>query len=214
MYAGRNQIVARALRRGFLQHRRLNFQKALLVKITACHLHDAVAQSQVALHGRAAQVEIAVLQAQLIVDLLVIGNLKRCGLRFGEHADIRDDNFNFAGGHLFVDRALVAANDIALDSEHIFRAHAERNVKQRGIDRLIKCALHDTGAVAQQQEQHAAVVARAVAPAVDDDFPSVICGAQLAAPCGALHTLNGCIHKANNLPGAPCRRSSFVFVMP
>ena len=201
MHAGWYEVIARALRRGLLKHRGFDFEEALLIEVIAGNLRDAVAQREIVLHGRTAQVEIPVLQAQLIVDLFVIGNLKRRCLGFGQHADIRDNDFNLAGRHLFVDGAFVAADNLALDGEHVLGAHAEGDIKQVCIDRFVKRTLHNAGAVTQQQKQDTAVVAGAVAPAVDDDFPAVVSCTQFAAPCGALHAVNGCIH--NNLPGAP-----------
>ena len=195
MHTGRNQIVTCAFRRGLLQHRGFDFQKALFIKIVACYLGDTVAQSQIALHGWTAQIQITVLQAQLVIDFLGIGNLKGRSLRLGQHADVGNGNFNFAGGHLFVDGTLVTADNLALDCQHIFGAYTESDIKQVCIDRLVKGTLYGTGTVTQQQEQDTAVVTGAFTPAVDNDFLLSIRCTQFAAPCGTLHALNGCIHK-------------------
>ena len=62
--------------------------------------------------------------------------------------------------------------------------------KQVGVDRLVKRALHNARAVAHEQEQHAAVVAHAVNPAVDRDFLARVGQAQVAAHMRALHPVD------------------------
>ena len=154
-----------------------------------------MAQSQIALHGWAAQVKIPIFQTQLVIDFLGVGNLKRRGLRLGQHTDVSNGNFNFAGRHLAVDGTLITANHLALDCQYIFGAHTKGDIKQICIDRLVKGTLYGTGTVTQQQEQDTAVVTGAFTPAVDNDFLLSIRCTQFAAPCGTLHALNGCIHK-------------------
>ena len=190
MDTGRNQIVARALRRGLLQNRRLDFQESLLIEVVAGDLGDAVAQLEVALHGRTAQIQIAVLEPQLVVDLLVVRNLERGGLGLGQDAHIGHRDFDLTGRHLRVDGALVALGNHAADRENVLHADTECDVEQVLVDRLIKRALDDARAVAQQQEQNAAVVAGPVTPAVEDNLAAGIRRTKLAAPVRALHAVN------------------------
>ena len=190
MDTGRNQIVARALRRGLLQNRRLDLQESLLIEVVAGDLGDAVAQLEVALHGRTAQIQIAVLEPQLVVDLLVVRNLERGGLGLGQDAHVGHRDLDLTGRHLRVDGAIVALGNHAADRENVLHADTECDVEQVLVDRLIKRALDDARAVAQQQEQNAAVVAGPVTPAVEDNLAAGIRRTKLAAPVRPLHAVN------------------------
>ena len=85
------------------------------------------------------------------------------------------------------------ANQLAAHGNDKLRAAGKRDIKQVGIDRLVKCALHDTRAVAHQQEQNAAVIAHAVDPTVDRNFLARVGKAQIAAHMRALHARDGCV---------------------
>ena len=60
VYAARHQIIARTFGGGTGEHRGFNVDKALRVQITAHAHRHLVTQAQVALHGRAAQINHAV----------------------------------------------------------------------------------------------------------------------------------------------------------
>ena len=118
------------------------------------------------LHGRTAQVKVAVLQTDLVTDLLGVVDLERGGLRLGQNADVLGNDFDLAGRHLLVDGGRVAGHQLALYRYNELGAAGECDVEQVSIDRLVEGALYDARTVAQQQEQNAAVVAHAVNPAV------------------------------------------------
>ena len=193
MYTGRHEVVARTLRRGLGEHRGFDLEEAVLVEVVAGNLRYAVAQHQVLLHGRTAQVKVAVLQTDLVTDLLGVVDLKRGGLRLGQNADVLGNNFDLAGRHLLVDSRLVASDQLALDSHNKLGAAGEGNVEQVSVDRLVKGALYNTRAVAQQQEQNAAVVAHAVNPAVYGNGLTDVLQAKIAAHMRALHACNRCV---------------------
>ena len=71
MYTGRHEVVARALRGGLGQHRGLDLEEAVIVEVVAGNLRYAVAQHQVLLHGRTAQIEVAVLQTLSLIHILM-----------------------------------------------------------------------------------------------------------------------------------------------
>ena len=193
MYTGRHEVVARALGGGLGEHRGLDFEEAVLVEVVACYLRDAVTQHQIALHGRAAQVKVAVLQTDLVADFLVVVDFERGGLRLGEDADVLGDDLDLAGRHLLVDSSRVARDQLALDRYNELGAAGEGNVEQVSIDRLVEGALHDACAVAQQQKQYAAVVAHAVNPAVYGNGLTCVLQTKLAAHMGALHACDRCV---------------------
>ena len=193
MYTGRHEVVARALGGGLGEHRGLDFEEAVLVEVVAGNLRYAVAQHQITLHGRAAQVKVAVLQTNLITDLLVVVDLKRGGLRLGEDADVLSDDLDLAGRHLLVDSRRVTSDQLALDRNDELGAAGERDVEQVGVDRLVEGALYDACTVAQQQKQYAAVVAHAVNPAVYGNGLTCVLQTKLAAHMGALHACDRCV---------------------
>src|ERR1039458_999287 len=67
MNATGNQKISRTLGSGFGEDGRFNLQKALLAEVVADGQRDVVAQAEVVLHLRAAQVHVAVLEANLFV---------------------------------------------------------------------------------------------------------------------------------------------------
>src|SRR5580704_5465299 len=60
MHAARDEIIARAFGRGAREHGRLDLEKAQLVERLANFKDDAMAQLDIAVRTRAAQVEIAI----------------------------------------------------------------------------------------------------------------------------------------------------------
>ena len=165
----------------------------MLIEVVAGNLRYAVAQHQVLLHGRTAQVKVAVLQTNLVTDLLGVVDLKRGGLRLGQNADVLGNNFDLAGRHLLVDGGRVAGHQLALYRYNELGAAGEGNVEQVSIDRLVERALYNARAVAQQQEQYAAVVAHAVNPAVYGNGLTGVLQAKIAAHMRALHACNRCV---------------------
>ena len=165
----------------------------MLIEVVAGYLRYAVAQHEVALHGRAAQVKVAVLQTDLVTDLLGVVDLKRGGLRLGQNADVLCDDLDLAGRHLLVDSSRVAGDQLALDSYNELGAAGEGNVEQVGVDRLVERALYDACTVAQQQEQNAAVVTHAVDPAVNGNGLACVLQTKLTAHMRALHACDRCV---------------------
>ncbi len=86
----------------------------MLVEVVACNLRDAVTQHEIALHGRAAQVKVAVLQTDLVADFLGVVDFERGGLRLGQNADVLCNDLDLAGRHLLVDGGCVARHQLAL----------------------------------------------------------------------------------------------------
>src|ERR1035437_9910737 len=67
MHATGNQKISRPLGSGFGEDGGFNLQKALVAEVVTDGLRDVVAQAEVVLHLRAAQVHVAVLEANLFV---------------------------------------------------------------------------------------------------------------------------------------------------
>jgi hypothetical protein len=79
------------------------------VEVAANGHRDAVAQADVVLQARPAQVQIAITQPHVLGHRRVFGDLERRGLRFVEHADLAREDLDVAGRELRVDRVFGSA---------------------------------------------------------------------------------------------------------
>ena len=124
--------------------------------------HSA-AQHDVVVQVLAPQVEEAVFEPDLFRILLLAEHRHR---QFGggpQHFDLVNVDFDLAGRQLGVLGAFRAPAHFAVDAHHPFRAQRFRNLEGRAVG--IGHDLREAVMVAQIDEQHAAVVADAVAPA-------------------------------------------------
>jgi hypothetical protein len=96
---GGHQVVARAFRRGLGQHRRFDVDEALVVEEAAEGHRHLVAQHQVLLHLRAAQVDHAVGQAHVLGEVFLV---ELEGRRHGgvEHFDVVAEDLDLARGQV------------------------------------------------------------------------------------------------------------------
>ena len=126
-------------------------------------------------------------QAQRLVDLRVVveRERRRLGPRRAR-SSLGDRQLDLARAQLRVHRALLAADDLAGDADHVLGAHplGER-VRLRRFLR-VEDDLQDARAVAQVDEHQAAVVAAAVHPAGHAHVLADARGVQLAGPCVAV----------------------------
>jgi hypothetical protein len=133
MHPRRHQIIARAFRRAAGQHGRFDFDEAVLVEVVAHQLGDAVAQAQVLLHRLAAQVQVAVLQADVLVEVVVV-DLER-----GRQAGVEDfqglgQHLDHAGGQVGVLGAGGPGAHLADHAQDEFAAHvSSATLKASGV---------------------------------------------------------------------------------
>ena len=170
MGAARDDVVARTFRGRPRQHRRLDVDETVAVEEPAHRDRHFMAQHQVAEHVFAAQVEVAVLQANVFVRLLVM--VKRRGFRLVEHFEFVGDDLYLARAHIRVYRALRARADQPLDLQHALGTNALGLGENPGAIR-IENHLQQAFPVAKIDEDDAAVIAAAVNPAADLDFLAV-----------------------------------------
>ena len=161
--AARHEVVARAFRRGLAEHRRLDVDEAVRVEELA-HLHrDAVAQHQVLLHRGPAQIEHAVREARGLRQVVVV-HLERRRQRRVQHRQSMAQHLDPAAFQLLVDGAFGPRAHQAFDPDAELVAHVFGRGEHLGAIRVAD-DLHVAFAVAQVDEDHAAVVAPAVHPA-------------------------------------------------
>ena len=179
MHAAGHQIITRAFRRRFDQRGRFDLNKAVLIIIIVRCLHNLMAHKQSMLHLAAAQVKITVTQAQLLLDVRLIRNLKRGRLRPGQDAQVVDIKLDLAGRDIAVDRFAPAHSP--LRHQYEFSAHCLRLGAQIGGGFIIKGELHDARAVAQIDKYQHPLVAHALDPSAYDRLPAVVGSRKRAA---------------------------------
>jgi hypothetical protein len=93
--ARRHEVIARAFRRALGEHRRFDVDEAQRVQILAHFHRDAVAQTQVVLHLRTAQVEHAMREARGFRQVVVV-ELERRRDRRVQHIQLVAQHFDLA----------------------------------------------------------------------------------------------------------------------
>ncbi|MNC84711.1 hypothetical protein D3C83_02720 [compost metagenome] len=179
MHARGHQVVARAFRRRARQHRGFDVDEALPVEKVAHRHRRAVAQPQVLLHGRAAQVEHAVLEAHRFRQVVVV-HLEHRRQRRVQYFDRLRQHFHFPALKVGIDRAHGPLAHLARHAQHEFAAQPVRGPESL---RRIRVAhdLHQALAVPQVDEDNAAVIAAPVHPAEQGHFVPEMFAADPAA---------------------------------
>ena len=178
--AAGDQVVARALGRGARHERRLDFVEALRVQVFANGDGHVVPQLNVALHLRAAQVDIAVLQAHFFVGQHGVGGREGQRLAIVQQAQFVGDNLDLAGGEVFVDGTRIAQLHVPDDGNDKLRAYGVRLVVDLCAGVCRDHDLRDATAIAQVEEDEVAEIAPFVDPAHEHNFGAGVRGAQLA----------------------------------
>jgi hypothetical protein len=188
MHAAGDEKIACPFRRGLGEDGRFDLQEALLAERLANGEGDVVAQAEVALHLSAAQVNVAVFEA----DFFVLDGL--FSRREGREARVVEDeqlggfNLDLAGGHLGIDGVFGAQAHLADGGNDILRADGFTLEVAFGCELFIQDNLRDAGAVAEVEEDQVAVVTAAVDPAHEDDVLTGICGSEIAAQMRTLES--------------------------
>ena len=162
-----HEEVARALGRRLREDRRLDLEEVVVGERLADRAHDLVAQHERVDHRAPAQVQGAVAQAQHLVELDVGVQRKRRRLRLGQQLHLGDLDLDLARREVRVDLASLAADDVAGDADDVLGAQPLGGGEQLGAVLRVEDELHDARAVAQVDEDQAAVVAAVVDPARD-----------------------------------------------
>ena len=140
-------------------------------------------------HGRPADVEVAVLEAQHLVDLVALArlDLERRRARARQQAGVGDAHLDLAGRQAGIDRLGVARDHRAGRAHDVLGAQPLGQTVRLGRDSRVEDELHEAGAVAQVDEDEVAVVAPASHPAGEPHLATHVGGTQLAGQRGAHH---------------------------
>ncbi len=91
-------------------------------------------EAEIAEHLLAAQVQVAILEAQLLVRLFVVMERRRLGAV--QNLEFLCQHLDVAGGHVGVDRALGPLPDLALHRQHELAANPLRLGEDIGAVRV------------------------------------------------------------------------------
>jgi len=185
--AAGDEVVAGALRGGGGQDGRLDLREAALGQEIADELGDAGAEDDVAVDRLAAEVQVAVLEAQQLVDVRLLDDVEGRRLGLVEDGGGVGLHLDLARREVRVLRSLGPVGDGALHLEDVLAA--DRIGDGVGLAALFRVEHHlgEAVVVAQVDEDEAAVVATAVDPAGQRDRLPFVGGAQLAAVVALEH---------------------------
>ena len=181
----RNEIVARAFGGRLGEDGRFHFKEALRGQLVADGHGGTAAQREVAGHARAAQVEIAPLEAKVFARFHAVLNLEGRGLGRVQQLPFADHDFHFPGLEVGVDHALGAGAYLALHGKHVFRTQRASLFVGLGGVLGAEHDLRQAETVAQVHKNQAAVVTPVLHPAHEADFRPVVGPGQLTARVGA-----------------------------
>ena len=101
MHAGWDQVVARAFRRGFGQHRRFDVEETVVIHKAAHQAGDFRTGLQALRHFRTTQVQVAIFQTRFFgIDVV---RVQRQRFSAVDNRQIRCQHFDGAGGHIAID---------------------------------------------------------------------------------------------------------------
>ena len=185
--AARDDEVARALRGALDQDGGLDLDEAVGVVDLADRLDEAAAQQEAALHRLAPDVEVAVLEAEGLVDRRVgVVEVERRRLRLVEDPHGAGLELDVAGRELRVLRAGLAPLDDALERhDELGSQAAGLGVRLGGVAR-VDHHLRDPVPVAQVDEDQLPVVAPPVDPAGELRRRARVVRPQVPAGVGAV----------------------------
>ncbi len=164
-----HEEIPRALGRGADESRRLDLVKAPADEVFPGRERHLVAQPDAVLHGARAQVEVAVAQARVLLRLALAVDHEGQGLAGREDLEVEHLHLEVAGLHVRVSHVPGPGADRAPDRDAILEFERRRALPQRGRRVRFHHRLHDPRTVAQVYKRDAAVIAKPVHPAVQDD---------------------------------------------
>ena len=166
MGAARHQIIPRAFGRGLGQDRGFDIQETAFIEKAAQHARGLGAHHQAPLHGRPAEIQITITQADFLAELGVVLDLERQRLGTIQDFQALAIDLHLSGGQVGIFRPRRTASYPSLDLEDEFAAHPFRIgeiLRLVGIENDLDQAL----TITQIDEDDPAMVAAAMHPAAD-----------------------------------------------
>ena len=196
MQSARDEEFTGAFRCTLEQRGRFNLEEALFLHEYPRRSGHAAPQTHVVDHLRPAQVEIAVLEAEFLVDLggdLRVVDAERQHVGVVQHLELLSYDLDEAGVDLLVLRALGADADLAGDADDTLAMKPRGGLEQVGRKvARIKHRLCSAFAVSDIDKEDSAQVSVGMYPAVEgDDLSNVFLAYFVAVMC-ALHSRKKC----------------------
>ena len=163
MSPARHQIIASAFRRSAGEDRRFNIQKAVAIQVIAQNRGDFAAQAQFVGNLVATQIQETVAQTHVLAHIGVTVELEGRGFRSVEDFQFLAQHFNLTSTHIGVDRGFGAGANPAFYLQHVLAAHLVSALEVLFSIR-VEHHLNDAIAIAQIQEDNAAVIPAPVYP--------------------------------------------------
>ena len=167
MDAGWHQVVARAFRRGFGQHRGFDIEETVVIHKTTHQAGDFRTGFQALSHLRATQIQVAVFKTRFFgVDVVGVQRQRFCAI---DNHQIGRQHFDSTGRHIGVDVFLVTRTHGArhLNAELITQL---RGQLQRISAIRIEEHLNDTFAVTHINKDKATKIATTIDPTTQGDL--------------------------------------------
>ena len=210
--AAGDQEVAGALGRRLEERGGLDLHEQAVVQRLAQGEREVGTHLEVGHHLGAADIEVAVAQADVLAGLDVVLDLEGRGLRGVEDLDMRDQDLDLARRELGIGLALGTLAHHAGDLDGPLGANGLGGVERRAAGVLgVEGDLGHAVAVAQVDEDETAVVAAAPHPTGEGDLLADMLGAQLVAGVRVHGT--GFCHENLLVRAAPCRYGRLVVQM-
>ena len=159
-----HEEIARAFRRALGEDRRLDFDESLLIEIIARRLGDAMALAQVPRDARAAQIEVTIAEAEILVARIGVER-EREDVGAIQNAQMLRQQFDVTGGQLWILRAGNSRRYFAFHLDHIFVTESMGNGREFRVFFRTKNDLGQSFAITQIDENDAAMIAPDMHPA-------------------------------------------------
>ncbi len=185
--AAGHEVVAGALRRRRRDYRRLHLDEVSFAEEVADELHDTVAHHDVAAHAIAAQVQVAILEAQKLLDVLLFGDVEGRRARGVQNLKALRVNLDLARRQVRVFAAFFSPCYWALDPKDVLASQLLSLAEGAAGLLRVDDDLNETRPVAEVDEDEAAVVSPAVYPAGQRHRLAVVRCAQQAAGVALEH---------------------------
>ena len=164
-----NQKVTRAFRRALGKNGRFDLNVPLAVEIVARRLRHAMTHPQITCETWPAKIEIPVRHSQIFILRFGVDR-ERQRVRPIQNAQSAWNDFNVAGGEVWIFRARQPRRDVTRNLDHIFATQGMRLLRKRRVFLRTKNNLRQPFAVAQINEDHSAMIARDIHPARESDL--------------------------------------------
>ena len=191
VHAGRHEVVTCAFRSGLAKARSFDVFETVSVEEIVHGLEEAALEEELLLDPRTAEVQVAVLQAEVVVFLAFfvrVVNGERRGEGGVQDFELVSLDFDFTRGELFVGVAFFAGVDLTSHVNNVFVTELFGSLQHVGVVVGVENDLGLAILVAEVNENHTTMVAAAIHPTGECYGLANIFLAKLAAVMCTFHS--------------------------